>query len=142
MSEYECTVIYDASSNCTVDADSVEGAIDQAYEKAGGASLCHHCSRNLDLGDVVGVIVYKDGTQVTDTTHASEQIAALRTEAEALRKDAERLQWMFDEECHVHGYLAQDGLRYGLVWPSLKEEQADLFLDPRTAIDAAMEVSR
>lgn len=70
-----------------------------------------------------------------------EQLTAERAEVEALRKDAERLTWLIDEEARIHGYLAQHGLRFGLVWPN-GDQQADLFACPREAIDAAMEASR
>lgn len=66
----------------------------------------------------------------------------LLAEVEALRKDAERLQWVLNEECHVHGYLAQGGVRYGVVWTDLGEQQAELFVAPRDAIDAAMEAAQ
>lgn len=72
------------------------------------------------------------------TTQAEREIDQLRAEVEALRKDKERLAWMFDEECNVRGYLAQDRVRYGVVWPDLGESQAELFADPRAAIDAAL----
>lgn len=62
-------------------------------------------------------------------------------EVERLRKDAERLTWLIDEEARIHGYLAQHGLRFGLVWPN-GDQQADLFACPREAIDAALEASR
>lgn len=88
MNKYECTLIYDASSNATVEADSVEAAIDAAYEHD-AASLCHQCSRNLDLGDIIGVLVYKDGEEVADTTHRGEQIATLRAEKADLLKALE-----------------------------------------------------
>lgn len=62
----------------------------------------------------------------------------LRAEVDRVRKDVERLAWMFDEECNVRSYMAQDGVRYDVVWSELGESQDELFFDPRTAIDAAM----
>lgn len=63
------------------------------------------------------------------------------SEVGQLRKDAEQLMWLIDEEARIHGHLTQHGLRYGLVWPD-GSQQADLFECPRAAIGAAMEVSR
>lgn len=68
---------------------------------------------------------------------AEEERDQLREEVAGLQADADRLNWMIEDECRIHGYLTQAGPRYGIVWPTLSESQVDLFADPRAAIDAA-----
>lgn len=65
----------------------------------------------------------------------------LRAEVERLRADSERLTRLLGEEAMVYGYLSENVLSYGLIWPD-GSSQADLFDCPRAAIDAAMEASR
>ncbi|WP_288080355.1 hypothetical protein [Pseudomonas sp.] len=96
MAEYECTLIYDASHGCTVEADNLKDAIDAAYDRA-DASLCHQCSARLDLGDVQGVIVYQDGAEVSDTTYSGEEIARLLTEKTELLEALDVLVTAMDE---------------------------------------------
>lgn len=61
MNKYNCTVIFDASVNVTIEADTPEDAADQAEnETQGRQNLCHQCSNELDTGESIGVLVYND----------------------------------------------------------------------------------
>ena len=64
--KYIVTLIYDASESVEVEAESVEAAIDAACD-ASEASLCWHCSRHLDLGDVYKEMVTdEEGNVIKD----------------------------------------------------------------------------
>lgn len=66
--------------------------------------------------------------------------AAPAAPADAVAKDAERLEWMFIEECLVTSHaLRGGGFRYSVDWPGLNESQRETFATPREAIDAAMQ---
>jgi hypothetical protein len=45
-----------ASIVIEVDASSADEAIDRAWTEAHLPSLCHHCSRHLDLHDFTGIV--------------------------------------------------------------------------------------
>ena len=60
-------------------------------------------------------------------------------EVQALRKDAERLDFLISEECQIQSLSLSNGVRYRLYWPDIDEAQCELYTDPRAAIDAAME---
>lgn len=67
MSEWTGVVLFDASKSFTVQADTFEEAAKQAYEEAGYASLCHQCSRELELGDAIAVVAVDEaGNEHTD----------------------------------------------------------------------------
>jgi hypothetical protein len=62
MPKYNCTVLFDASSNIEVEANSPQEAAELAEDlTAGNQSLCHQCSDTLDTGDCIGVVVYDEG---------------------------------------------------------------------------------
>lgn len=96
VKQYACTVIVDASSNFNVSADSPNEAADQAQylhsEQFG--SLCHQCANEIDIGDVVGVIVYADDKEVLDTRYDARAMDTLRTANQRLeaQRDAILLQ--------------------------------------------------
>lgn len=61
MTKYHCTVLFDASVNVSVEADTPEDAADQAENEAQGRqNLCHQCANELDTGDSIGVFVYNE----------------------------------------------------------------------------------
>lgn len=93
VKRYEVTVLLDASSSYTVEADSVEAAEHAAWEAHGEASpsLCHQCSGPMDLGDAYGMLIYCDGNEVADTTHDAREIANLRAELDALLAERDAL---------------------------------------------------
>lgn len=86
VKRYEVTILLDASSSYTVEADSVEAAEHAAWEAhdEAGPSLCHQCSGPMDLGDAYGMLIYCEGKEVADTTHDAREIADLRAERDAL----------------------------------------------------------
>jgi len=105
VKQYEVTILLDASSSYTVEADSVEAAEHAAWEAhdEAGPSLCHQCSGPMDLGDAYGMLIYCEGKVVANTTHDAREIADLRAERDALlaernaaQKDAERYRWLRD----------------------------------------------
>lgn len=93
MSEYECTVLVDASRGFTVKAGSPEEAADLAQDQyyQGETGICHQCSRNIDLGEPYAVLVYGDGEMVLDTSHDAQRINTLTDERDALRAENDRL---------------------------------------------------
>lgn len=69
-----------------------------------------------------------------DATGSQEK---LRLEVRSLREDAERLDYLIREAATIHEFTMPSGPRYRVVWPWMGEQQAELFEDPRVAIDAA-----
>lgn len=55
--KHEVTLLYDASKSISVDASTAGEALEKAYEQIGWPSLCHHCSSEIELGDVYGHII-------------------------------------------------------------------------------------
>lgn len=49
MSNYYVPFYTYASAGVEVEAESVEEAIEKAWDAFDGPSLCHHCSNGLDL---------------------------------------------------------------------------------------------
>lgn len=85
LKTYECTVLFDASSNVSVQASSPEDAAAMADELCSGRqNLCHQCSDTLDTGDSVGVLVYLGDKEVADTTWHATQIAELEAARDEL----------------------------------------------------------
>ena len=74
--KYECTVIFDASSSVSVEADTPEEAAQLAEDMVqGNQTLCHQCSNDLNTGDSLGVHVYNEECteELLDTTYRSPQ---------------------------------------------------------------------
>lgn len=85
MGNWNVTVVFDASKGVDVEADNAEEAVEKAYDAVGGASLCHHCARELDVGDPVFALAYgPDGEEHTDDRQAIE-IERLRGTVEDLQ---------------------------------------------------------
>lgn len=93
---FSVSVLYDAANYTDVVAESPEAAAIAAEEKFGIVSLCHQCTDDIGLGDIVGAHVYKDGQLVLDTTSegritqeladANARIAELTLELQAARR--------------------------------------------------------
>lgn len=61
MTKFYCTVIYDASANVSVDAETPEdAAVVAENEKEGCQHLCNQCSNQIDTGGALGVLVYNE----------------------------------------------------------------------------------
>jgi hypothetical protein len=54
--KYSVIISVDASVHVEVEADNEEQAKDLAMEKAGAPCLCHQCSSELDVGDLIEVV--------------------------------------------------------------------------------------
>ena len=66
------------------------------------------------------------------------QAALASPEVQALRKDAERLDFMISEECQIQSLSTPNEVRHRLYWPDADEAQCEWSVNPRAAIDAAM----
>lgn len=86
MSKYYCTVLFDASKNVEVEASTPEEAANIAEEKVGHASLCHQCSRELDVGDPLGVHVWDGAEQRFDSTYNGATVERLTQQRDELLK--------------------------------------------------------
>jgi hypothetical protein len=51
--KWHVCVLYDASVTVEVEADTEEEAKEKAMDQAGGISLCHQCSDEIELGDAL-----------------------------------------------------------------------------------------
>lgn len=56
MKKYSVLVTVDASIRVVVDAENEDQAKDIAMEKASRPSVCHHCARQLDIGDIIDAV--------------------------------------------------------------------------------------
>lgn len=56
MPEYTVIIRYDASQATDVEADTAEEAANKVAQEC-GVSICHQCSRELEVGDPIGVQV-------------------------------------------------------------------------------------
>lgn len=121
VKRYEVTVLLDASSSYTVEADSVEAAEHAAWEAHDEASpsLCHQCSGSMDLGDAYGMLIYCDGNEVADTTHDAREIADLRAELDALLAERDRL-------AAENERLARDAKNDSIAYRAVIERQEEL----------------
>ncbi len=61
-------------------------------------------------------------------------------EVQDLRKDAERLNWLAEQEAQIQSLALANGTRYRLGWPDDGEAQSEWFKSPREAIDHARRI--
>lgn len=72
--------------------------------------------------------------------HAIEQAVLQSEQVQALRKDAERIQFVADKDCMFDIRIQADGTtKYRLGWNAGIKWQDNWFDSPSAAIDAAME---
>ena len=73
---YNVTVLIDASTSVSVEAESPQEAVELAEKAAsekGAGDLCHQCTDHTEAGDFIGAFVYdKDDNEVLDTTRTGE----------------------------------------------------------------------
>lgn len=81
---YSVTLLLAADTGLDVEAGSPEEAADIAAQEH-CASLCHHCARHLNLGDVCGEIVYLGDEEVLDTTRSAPTAKLVRDLAATLK---------------------------------------------------------
>lgn len=93
--EYSISRAFDAMNGETVEADSVEEALELSYNSDGAMiSACHQCSREFDLGDCVGTLIRdEDGNEVYNDSHSNvlrKEIAELKEEIKTLTEEAKK----------------------------------------------------
>lgn len=59
MPKYRVTFLVDATCLVEVEADSVDEAVDLAYDLA-DTTLCHQCSDHVETGDIVETLCVYD----------------------------------------------------------------------------------
>ena len=86
MAKYDVTILIDACNGVTVDAESPDDAADLAYDSDGASpGICHYCSRVVELGDCLGVIVYDEsGEEVLNDTVSDGIIKRLEAKIKGL----------------------------------------------------------
>ncbi len=60
MGRYAVIIRYDASQSIEVNASSPEMAAEEASDRI-GVSICHECSRKVEIGEFIGLIVLGEG---------------------------------------------------------------------------------
>lgn len=86
--KYTVITYYTASHVTTSDTDTIEEAVEAAWDQA--PSLCNQCSE-LDLGDGYGSEVYQEGQgDPVDDTTGHNDLRELRKAARALLLDLDR----------------------------------------------------
>jgi len=86
MNTYQVTVIFGASKSVTVQAESIDDAIEEAYNHDEmSVCLCHQCSSEIEIGDPHRAIVYDETymTELADDGMQEKQIATLTAKLEA-----------------------------------------------------------
>ncbi|MCK9234958.1 MAG: hypothetical protein M0P09_01425 [Acholeplasmataceae bacterium] len=56
------------------------------------------------------------------------------------REDAERLDWLAEQEAQIQSLALANGTRYRLGWPDDGEAQSEWFKSPREAVDHARSI--
>lgn len=88
MNKYDVTVIYDASNSRAYKANTPEDAAEHAEcDLEGRQRLCHQCSHEVEMGDVIGAHVYLNDKLVLDTTFKGERINELEAEVLRLKRE-------------------------------------------------------
>ena len=95
----------------------------------------HHGDRDAYVLDASGEYADKQVQGAFNVWQAALQ----SPEVQALRKDAERLDFMISEECQIQSLSTPNEVRHRLSWPDYGEAQSEWFINPRAALDAAME---
>lgn len=86
MSEYSVMLEVFASTSVTVDADSVEEAMALAALEA-STSICHHCSRKLNVSDVGEVLeVLGPDNEIAWSRPEDKRVADLEMQNAMLKK--------------------------------------------------------
>jgi hypothetical protein len=88
MKKYYCTVLFDASSNVTVEATTPEEAAEKAEcATDGNQRLCHQCADTLDTGESLGVLVYDENgaEEWLDTRYRPQRTLVELTEEEIVK---------------------------------------------------------
>lgn len=81
-----------------------------------------------------------DGALVLRLSRAIEQAVLQSEQVQALRKDAERIQFVADKHCMFDTRIQADGTtKYRLGWNAGTKWRVNWFDSPSAAIDAAME---
>lgn len=76
-----------ANTSAVVEASSPESAIELAEGELGCPSLCHQCSNEVDLGDIVGFNVIEDeGSGDEVVTHVTVAEEELQRQLDSTRK--------------------------------------------------------
>lgn len=108
MTKFYCTVVFDASANVTVEADSPEAAAELAIEQTDGHQrLCHHCSDTLDTGDALGAVVFDE--QATKELHDSRYYPPRAKKPWVDLTEQE----LVDLRERVQQYTPMDSIKYG-----------------------------
>lgn len=76
-----------------------------------------------------------------DVAMAYHRCAEYEKEVQALRKDAERLDFLIAEECQIQSLTLSNGIRHRLYWPESDETQCEWYANPRAAIDSAIDAA-
>lgn len=113
MTIYYASICVDVSHGAKIEADSMEEAVEKAWEEFNEASpgLCHHCSNGLDMGDPYRLILSTDDGEVYDDDHDQKQIRALVAERDAWKAYAEHQEHCRDCAESVHS--CEEGSKLG-----------------------------
>ena len=84
LKEYVVSVNVGASISSNVMAASVDDALEEANYHA---SLCYHCSREVELHDGDDVCVYLDGEVVYENDYYSNRFKAMQREIDRLKAE-------------------------------------------------------
>ena len=112
MSKYSVTGIIDASVGCDVEAETPLEAAEAAYDVLDAPGLCHHCARDVDLGDLVSLIIFDEGgNEVFNDDYLDEQNKRLK---EQNKKLVEALKAIDEADYHspdMIRQIAEDALK-------------------------------
>lgn len=96
-----------------------------------------------DAQEYLGALAGRSLARIADMKQQIVAAGVTAENCEVFRRDAERLDWMFAEQCIIR---VQNGTGspcvYSLWWSTLGEGQREWHSSPREAIDAAMEAAK
>ncbi|NYT81412.1 hypothetical protein H0A70_07905 [Alcaligenaceae bacterium] len=128
----------------TILTDTTKEAVDEAVAAALGDA--YDCLRVWDawsygtMGPDDFSLVAEDSDRLREITDAAIQAILQSPEIQAWKRDAERMDWLADQEAQVQSMnKARGDPVYRIGWPDDGEYRFDWHSSPREAIDAAME---
>lgn len=103
-----------ANTSAVVEASSPESAIELAEGELGCPSLCHQCSNEVDLGDIVGFNVIEDeGSGDEVVTHVPFAEEELQRQLDSTRKRLDMAE-MFLRKLLIANRTGADGSMSGV----------------------------
>ena len=97
--KYRATFIIDASAFDNVEADTIDEAVDLAYDSdKSSPRLCHHCASDVEIGDCIGLVLYDENdNEIFNDSQFNDYVK----ENDGLKKQLNKNNGYFDVICEA-----------------------------------------